>query len=168
MESEPDGPSRGGDDELSRQREKRTTALLARRVPGFSGLTFGQTLAGVALAVEHSSGRLDVERLLAGQGHDRRIIELVLAYLDRDALHHPSRRTDEALGAMTKPSTVVELPVRRSCATDAAVATDGIAGEGLTRLSSVIVGAREDEEQGLSSARRLQLLRRLQARLLSE
>jgi hypothetical protein len=168
MESETDGPSPGGDDELSRQREKRATALLARWVPGVSGLTFGQTVAGVVQAAEQSSGPLDVERLLAGQGHDRRIIESVVAYLDRDALRHPSRRTDQVLGAMINTSTVVELPVRQSCTADAAVATDGAAGGGLTRLSSVVVGARGDEEQRLSSARRLQLLQRLQAMLLPE
>ena len=34
MEPEPEGPYPGGDDEVSRQREKHTTALLARFVPG--------------------------------------------------------------------------------------------------------------------------------------
>jgi hypothetical protein len=154
MESEPDGPSPGGDDELSRQREKRTTALLARCVPGFSGLTFGQTLAGVVLAAEQAPGTLDVERFLAGEGHDRRTIESILAYLGPGALRHPSRQTDEALEAMTGTGTVLELPVRRSCIADAdtfgepdAVPTDGESGGDLTRL---------------------QLLRRLQAMLLPE
>jgi hypothetical protein len=189
MESEPGGPSPAGDDELSRQREKRAAALLARWVPGFSGLTFGQTVAGVVLAAEHTPGPLDVERFLAGQGHDRRTIESVLAYLGPDALPHPSRRTDE-IEAMTGTGTVAELPVRRSCTADAdtsgrepvdlceapdgtrwepgAVARDRAAGGEPTRLSSMAVGARPTEEQRLSSARRLQLLRRLQAMLLPE
>jgi hypothetical protein len=131
MESEPDGPYCGGDDEVSRQREKRATDLLARLVP----------------------------------------------------------RTDEAADSITGTGTVVEFPLRRrsyahgstfgSAPTDpahgaphgmlrepAAVTTDGAASDDVGRLLSVVVGATGTEEQVLNSARRLQLLQRLQAMLL--
>jgi hypothetical protein len=182
MEPEPDGPYSGSDDEVSRQREKRNTAFLARLVPGFPGLTFGQTVARVVLAGEQAADVLDVERFLADQGHDWRTIESVLAYLGLDA-------------AMYGTGTVVEFPVRRRpCGRDvdgtgcehadragaapahaaphgtrsepAAVTTNDAAGDDLARLPSVVVDA--PATHALNSARRLQVLERLQAMLLRE
>ena len=197
MESEPDRPYSGSDDEVSRQREKRNTAFLARVIPGFPGLTFGQTVTHVVLAAEQAADVLDVERFLTDQGHDWRTIESVLAYLGSDAARHPSRRTDETVDAMSGTGTVLEFPVRPPpCAGDAdrigcepadpahaapahaaphdtrsepaAVTTNDAAGDDLARLPSVVASAPATEEQALNSARRLQVLERLQAMLLPE
>jgi hypothetical protein len=81
-------PGMPGEDDLSRQRQKRETRLLAQPVRGFEAMTVGDVVKTVVAATEESGGALDAQRFLEDRGHCTQTIETVLAFVGRQHGHH--------------------------------------------------------------------------------
>jgi hypothetical protein len=79
-------------DELACQRRKHWAASLRRTVPGFSGTTLAQLVAGVRAATARAGGTLDVTTFLSRQGHTRETIETVHTYLGLERRLEPTAR----------------------------------------------------------------------------
>jgi hypothetical protein len=72
-----------GDDDLARQRRKREARVLDEQLPDIPALTIADVVADVLAASETGTGRIDVRKYLADEGHHWRTIEAVAGYMQR-------------------------------------------------------------------------------------